>query len=151
MQLNKMFEDFNKLYGVESIPMNQEHMEDTGSLVMDEVTEFIAEAREGNIINGAKELTDILYITMQRMVAHGLNPEALLAEVHRSNMSKRVHRNALENEMLIALQRYPAAEAKHLRDDWFVLKDKTTGKVIKPQYYLPADIPDVLNQTSSAS
>jgi predicted HAD superfamily Cof-like phosphohydrolase len=60
------------------------------------------------------ELTDLLYVTYGALVAFGVEPDGVFAEVHRANMQK-----------VSGLQR-------------------TDGKQLKPEGWRPADIPGVL-------
>ncbi len=59
-------------------------------LIQEELEEYAAAARAGDLVGVADGLTDLLYVVLGAMVAHGLHEvaEALFAEVHRSNMSK---------------------------------------------------------------
>lgn len=62
-------------------------------LMRDEVAEYQAGAQDEDVENIAKELADILYVTLGTMLEHGLQDkmEAIFEEVHRSNMSKGYH------------------------------------------------------------
>ncbi len=59
-------------------------------LLQEELDEYAEAARAGDLVSVADALTDLLYVVLGTLVAHGLHPvaEALFAEVHRSNMSK---------------------------------------------------------------
>jgi len=58
-----------------------------------EVQEYLEGARKGDILNVAKELSDILYAVYGTILEHGLqdNFEEIFEEVHKSNMSKDYH------------------------------------------------------------
>lgn len=60
------------------------------NIMAEEVQEYEAGARNGDLENIAKELVDILYTTYGTILEHGLQDkiEEIFAEVHRSNMSK---------------------------------------------------------------
>lgn len=62
-------------------------------LMKDEVEEYSEGARNGDLENIAKELSDILYAVYGTILEHGLQDkiEAVFEEVHRSNMSKEYH------------------------------------------------------------
>lgn len=62
-------------------------------LMKDEVDEYLAGAKAGDLENIAKELADILYSVYGTILEHGLQDkmEAIFEEVHRSNMSKDYH------------------------------------------------------------
>ena len=151
MSLNKMMNEFNELYSVEPIEFTMGNINQTLGLIDDELAEAFGEAKikwidrpieEVNLHNLAKELTDILYITSQRMLTHGMDVDALLAEVHRSNMSKQVPIDQSVTELTLAKERYPEAIYSLVSGDQGVLTDKATGKVIKPSCYSAAVITD---------
>ena len=169
MQLNKMFKEFNELYGIDVKPVTQAGLRKALHLIQDEVDEFADELFDtdltpdlkatGAVIpawqpkldedldkpNIAKEMTDILYITMQKMIENGFDVEACLSEVHESNMSKRVYIDDLEMELKEARTRYPDVYEVQLSQNWFVLIDASSNKVVKPMCYSPADLEAVLN------
>lgn len=89
-------------------------------LIREELEEYAAAARAGDLVAVADALTDLLYVVLGAMLAHGLHPvaEDLFAEVHRSNMSK------------VGPDGQPV-----LRDD---------GKVLKPAHYSPPDLARIL-------
>ncbi len=89
-------------------------------LIQEELDEYAAAARAGDLVGVADALTDLLYVVLGAMLAHGLHPvaEALFAEVHRSNMSK------------VGPDGRPV-----LRAD---------GKVLKPPHYSPPDLTRIL-------
>lgn len=58
------------------------------SLVEEELEELKEAISEGNLVGLADALTDIIYVTAQQSVTLGLPVDALLREVHESNMSK---------------------------------------------------------------
>ncbi len=62
-------------------------------LMKEEVEEYFAGARKGDMENVAKELADILYAVYGTIVEHGLQDkiEDIFEEVHKSNMSKEYH------------------------------------------------------------
>ena len=153
MSLNKMMNEFNELYSVDPIEFTMDNINRTIDLIGDELTEAVEETvavgswndlpiEEVNLHNLAKELTDILYITSQRMLTHGMDVDALLAEVHRSNMSKQVPIDQSVTELTLAKERYPEAIYSLVSGDLGVLTDKATGKVIKPSCYSAAVITD---------
>ena len=87
-------------------------------LLEEEVGEFVA-ASEGGDLNGiADALADIVYVAYGTALTYGIDLDAVLHEVHRSNMSKL------------------GSDGKPLmRDD---------GKVLKSERYFPPDIESVL-------
>lgn len=62
-------------------------------LMRDEVEEYLAGVKEGDVANIANELADILYAVYGTILEHGLQDkmQEVFEEVHRSNMSKDYH------------------------------------------------------------
>ncbi len=147
MNLNKAFQDFENMYGLEPVKPETNRLLAAKRLIEDEVSEFEDEITAApHLKNLAKEMTDIIYITGERMTNFGFDVDALFAEVHRSNMSKRVHIAEATFELAIAKQRYPRAYLVQLDAvDYVVIKDAETSKVIKPTSYSAAMItPEML-------
>ena len=63
------------------------------NLMREEVEEYLAGAKKGDIQNVAKELADILYAVYGTIIEHGLQDkmEAIFEEVHTSHMTKDYH------------------------------------------------------------
>lgn len=155
--LNKMFDEFNDTYQVERKELNLANVEKAHQLIKDEVIELGAEVETAKITGkldsaaAVKEAIDTIYITAQKLREVGVNVDASLAEVHRSNMSKvlttdSVH--ALNNELSVAVERYRDAELIPV-DGGYVMYSKSQQKVIKPTktYYSEARItPDVYGE-----
>lgn len=59
-------------------------------MLMEELEEYRAAVGDGDIVEIADALTDMLYVLLGTFIAHGLHDiaEELFDEVHRSNMSK---------------------------------------------------------------
>lgn len=151
MKLNEMFREFNTVYGIQPLERTQANFASTQSLIQDEVDELWDELYDKmdyedladadlDQANIAKELTDVLYITMQRMLTMGMDVEACLAEVHRSNMSKSVAGESVAMEVLTAQQRYEQVLVQDMGGNRFVLRCGQTGKVIKPTSYSAANM-----------
>ncbi len=170
MKLNKMFKEFNTAFGLKEKDFNVEELRKSQMLIEEEVAEFDEELYDNDVesgvsysecdseqvrsfslkndafldkVNVVKELTDILYITMQQMTQLGLDVEACITEVHRSNMTKTIKKERIESELQFAKERYPSAVSAQV-GDVFVMRDPTTNKIVKPQGYTPADMTVVL-------
>lgn len=87
-------------------------------LVKEEFLEVVEALYGGDLTEIAKELADLLYVTYGTALAYGLDLDAAVAEVHRSNMSKLG----------------PNGEVLR-RDD---------GKILKGPGYEPADMESVV-------
>ena len=153
MSLNKQMDQFMDTYGVERTGITAQDCFDAFVLVADEVNEFTEEFMEADgadvtlfaddcidKANVAKEMADIIYVTAQRMRRMGMDVDAIMEEVHRSNMSKRVASDMVDMELNEARNRYPNAVAQRIEDGIHVLRDPDTGKVIKPMCYSAANI-----------
>jgi len=83
-------------------------------LLEEEVSEFAAAAEQQDLVGIADALADIAYVIYGTALTYGIDLDAVLREVHRSNMSKL------------------GGDGKPLlRDD---------GKVIKSERYVPPDL-----------
>ena len=58
------------------------------ALLDEEVDELRAAVREGDVVGIADALADIVYIACGTAHAYGIDLDAVVAEVHRSNMTK---------------------------------------------------------------
>ena len=87
-------------------------------LLLEETREFATASRAGDLVAIADALADVVYVAYGSAVTYGIDLDAVLAEVHRSNMSK------LDED-----------GRPLLRED---------GKVLKSARYSPPDIAGVL-------
>ncbi|MCX4526989.1 MULTISPECIES: MazG nucleotide pyrophosphohydrolase domain-containing protein [unclassified Streptomyces] len=87
-------------------------------LLAEEVAELAEACAEGRLDHIAHELADVVYIAYGTAIAHGIDLDAVIAEVHRANMSKLGPDGRPE-----------------LRED---------GKVLKGPAYRAPDVPRVL-------
>jgi predicted HAD superfamily Cof-like phosphohydrolase len=94
------------------------------SLLKEEADEFVSAARAADLREIADALADVVYVAYGTALTYGIDLDAVLAEVHRSNMSK-----------------LDAAGRPVLRDD---------GKVVKSDRYFPPDVDGVLHRQSEA-
>jgi predicted HAD superfamily Cof-like phosphohydrolase len=87
------------------------------ALLVEETKEYLAAEQQDNIVEIADGLADIVVIAYGTACAYGIDLDAVLAEVYRSNMSKVIDGEVIYNEM---------------------------GKVTKPDTYSPPAIADVI-------
>jgi predicted HAD superfamily Cof-like phosphohydrolase len=59
-------------------------------LIVEEVAELGLALQESNLLDTADAITDLLYVVVGLCVTYGLPVEALLSEVHKSNMTKKI-------------------------------------------------------------
>ena len=84
------------------------------ALLEEEVSEFVTASEKGDLVGVADALADMVYVIYGTALTYGIDLNAVLREVHRSNMSKL------------------GSDGKPLiRDD---------GKVLKSERYSPPDI-----------
>ena len=155
MQLNEMMDQFMNVYGVERTSITAEDCFGAFQLACDELVEFsdefITGAKEDgsvalfeddciNQANVAKEMADIIYVTAQRMRRMGMDVNTIMDEVHRSNMSKMVGSDFIDQELELAQNRYPDAISQLVEDGVHVIRDPNTGKIVKPLCYSAAVI-----------
>lgn len=57
-------------------------------LIQEELDEYTAACKEGDLVEVYDGLLDLLYVVLGSFVAHGMDAEPGFAEVHRSNMTK---------------------------------------------------------------
>ena len=139
-QLNKIFDQFNEMYGLETKPLNS-NLFGMSRLIREELNEFWFEVNgDVNEANVVKEALDVVYITLQQLRERGVDLDAGLAELHRSNTSKTVSSESVGDELGVALLRYPDAKWVQLSDGRCVVGCQESGKVIKPTTYSPAVI-----------
>ncbi|TFC86579.1 nucleotide pyrophosphohydrolase [Cryobacterium sp. TMT4-31] len=88
------------------------------ALLEEEVGEFRVAAESGDLVGVADALADILYVVYGSALTYGIDLDAVVREVHRSNMSK------------LDMNGKPLMRAD--------------GKVLKSEQFSPPDIPQVL-------
>lgn len=93
------------------------------TLLEEEVSEFVDASEKGDLVAIADALADIAYVVFGTALTYGIDLNAVLREVHRSNMSKLG------------------------RDGKPIIRDD--GKVIKSDQYFRPDIGVVLNHQNS--
>ena len=122
MDLYDQLEEFHALYGAyrqESPAFPPQQISDLRlDLIREEVTELEEAVAGGDLIGVADALGDLLYVTAGAMLAFGVDGRRVLAEIHRSNLSK-------------------------LGDDGKPILGPT-GKVLKGPGFSPPDIAGVL-------
>jgi predicted HAD superfamily Cof-like phosphohydrolase len=91
-------------------------------LLAEEVDEFATATADCDLVSIADALADIVYVAYGSAVTYGIDLDAVLTEVHRSNMSK-----------------LDASGRPLLRED---------GKVMKSSRYTPPNVANVLNEQS---
>lgn len=57
-------------------------------LIREEVEELVAATNAGNLVGIADALADIVYVAYGTAYTYGIDLDAVIAEVHRSNMTK---------------------------------------------------------------
>lgn len=83
--------EFHRVYGVTNRESPQAQIPEAHlrrMLILEECKEFIEASYEDDIEHIAKELADIIYVVYGAALCYGINLDEVVAEVHRSNMSK---------------------------------------------------------------
>ena len=135
-----MFKEFNETYDYSKVELTPENLAKSFKLINDEVIEVADEIKPNFSKTAAvKELLDTIYITAQQLSAYGVDIDAGLAELHRSNLSKTVPLEYAEEYVLEANARYPQIAVTN-KGKCAILRCVNTGKVIKTSIYSPAVI-----------
>ncbi|WP_329414307.1 hypothetical protein OG802_26480 [Streptomyces sp. NBC_00704] len=94
--------------------------EQRGNLLAEEAAEVAEVAVSGPLDRLAHELADVVYVAYGTALVHGIDLDAVLAEIHRSNMTK-------------------------LGPDGRVAR-RADGKVLKGEHYRAPDVSEVLRR-----
>jgi predicted HAD superfamily Cof-like phosphohydrolase len=92
------------------------------ALIQEEVAELVAAAQQGDIVGVADALADIVYVAYGTAHVYGIDLDAVLDEVHASNMTKL------------------GADGRPVR--------RADGKILKGPDYRPPDIAAVLARSA---
>jgi predicted HAD superfamily Cof-like phosphohydrolase len=115
--------EFHRAYGLPvrsspTVAVGADQVELRLALIEEEVGELAAAARADDLIGVADALADIVYVAYGTAHVYGIDLDAVLDEVHASNMTKL------------------GADGRPIR--------RADGKVLKGPAYLPPNIADVL-------
>lgn len=118
----EMVKQFHETYGMGmrdkptlDIPTKQMRLE----LVLEEAEEYKQAVKDGDLVEIADALADLVYVAYGAAIEHGIDLDKVLEEVHRSNMSKLHHETG----------------EPIYRED---------GKVLKGENYAPPAVKDIL-------
>lgn len=113
------------------------------NFIKEELDELRKGSEEGDLVEVADGLGDIQYVLDGFFIECGLHDkkDAIMAEIHRSNMSK-VCRTQEDAERTIEELDVPAHWEK--RGEFFVVKRTSDGKVMKAWNYSPADLKSIV-------
>lgn len=168
MSLNKMYQEFNSAYAITELEKAGHVLFKRTQLSLEEVQEALDEVAESYTItlsrnNGTSELLvqdlvmkqdinfpawvkeccDIGYITYQGLRAMGIDLDACMDEVHRSNMSKAlpitVDNHVVEEQKLKLQERYDSVIIVET-ETALLFKNESNGKLLKTAYYSPANL-----------
>ncbi|MEU3983165.1 MazG nucleotide pyrophosphohydrolase domain-containing protein [Streptomyces sp. NPDC026672] len=99
-----------------------------GELLAEEAAEVAEVAVSGPLDRLAHELADVVYVAYGTALVHGIDLDAVLAEIHRANMSK------LGPDGQVARR----ADGKVLKGDHYTPPD--VAAVLRGQGWTPADV-----------
>lgn len=84
--------EFHEVFGLahsdQPVPLPSDAAAIRQRLLEEEVGELAQAARAGKLPQIARELADVVYVAYGTAVSYGIDLDAVLAEVHRANMSK---------------------------------------------------------------
>ncbi|MEP6560808.1 MAG: nucleoside triphosphate pyrophosphohydrolase family protein [Nakamurella sp.] len=119
--------EFHRAYGLPvrdspTVVIGADQVELRLALIEEEVGELAAAARAGDLVGVADALADIVYVAYGTAHVYGIDLDAVLDEVHASNMTKL------------------GADGSPVR--------RADGKVLKGPAYVPPNIADLLHPPS---
>jgi len=117
--------DFHEAFDLPREPLPTSHVSGTRAqlrvrLLREEVEEFADATERRDLVAIADALADVVYVAYGSAITYGLDLDAVVREVHRSNMSK-----------------LDACGAPVLRED---------GKVLKSERYRPPNVGNVIDE-----
>lgn len=119
-----MVREFHETFGIEVSDRPQygsaELQKLRLELIAEEFAELIKAYGQNDVAEIAEELVDLLYVTFGAAVSHGFDIRPIFEEKHRANMAK---------------------VGGH---------KSATGKWVKPEGYIPADITSIINEQKKA-
>lgn len=95
MNEQEMVKEFHKAFGLlisdqpNALETDAEVRQLRLRLIEEELEEYKVALIEGDIVEIAKELADLLYVIYGAGVSHGIDLHEVFKEVHRSNMTKK--------------------------------------------------------------
>lgn len=87
-QVLEFHEKFGVLINLKPTIPNDDCIDLRISLIEEELDEFVAAAKAGDIVEVADALGDLLYVVYGAAICFGLEMTSIFNEIHRSNMSK---------------------------------------------------------------
>ena len=121
----EMVDEFNRAFGIqtrETPGLPSGDIEALRSeLIREEYEEWKLAAEDGDIVEMARELADIVYVVYGAALAYGINLDAVISAIHQANMRKL---------------------GPDGRPVW-----REDGKLMKPKGWVPADVASVLEIT----
>lgn len=125
----RLLNEFHRAFGLHHQDRPGDPPEDVQDLrqrlLEEEVGELGEAVRSGDVVGIAHELADVVYVAYGTALTYGIDLDAVLAEVHRSNMTK--------------LDR----DGRPVR--------RADGKVVRSDRYRPPDVAGVLSERDEAS
>lgn len=144
-------EEFHRTYGLPVLDrpeLVEERVELRLDLIREELAELVEAAEKLDLVGVADALGDLLYVIYGAAHEFGIPLDAVVAEIHRSNMTKLWTEEEAE-EALRNPDRYPEDKRPHraIRTAAGVVTQRADGKVLKGPRYQPPDIEAVLRRS----
>lgn len=121
------------------------------SLIAEENEEISNAANDGNLIEVADGLCDLLYVTLGAFTAYGFSPELveeLFNEVQRSNMSKvcKTEEEATQTSLHYHTQDPPIPVFREKHGEFWVIARLSDRKVLKSINWSEPDLKSILER-----
>lgn len=130
---------WNKLAGVEKGDCKSFNSEIARDLVIEEYHEYMDALDHRVNSEIAKELSDLLFVVIGAFYRYGLDAKTCLSVVTQSNASK-FCTNEEDAKVSVAALALKGKEAAYKKvDDFYIIYDINTGKILKGIHYKPAD------------
>jgi predicted HAD superfamily Cof-like phosphohydrolase len=114
-------------------------------LLRSEVAEYRMANSESDLAAIMRELGDIVYVAYGSAVSHGVDLDAVIAEIHRANMAKaEVCAPCGGKGMHPPVEGLGAMPCSACGTKGRIVRTDEVGRVVKPEGWRPPDVPRVL-------
>lgn len=145
--VREVHEVFDHPYRTEPTELSHREKDLLHALLYEESEEAIEAVSSGSLADLAKELADVIYVAYSVAAFAGIDLDAVLAEVHRSNMTKAskcitcIGTGEVTRRGLESLSKEPCTRCG---GKGYHVEKRSDGKVLKGPAYQPPNIEAVL-------